>query len=52
MKCEGSGKSKVVSDLDVMNKNTQCPNCGKKVSITIPNKKAHSNSAKIAKHSV
>jgi hypothetical protein len=51
MKCEGGGKNKVVSDLDLMNKKTICPDCGKEVSFTVPNKKLRSNCAKLSKHS-
>ena len=50
MKCEFSGKTSSVSDGDVRNRTAFCPGCGKRVRITIPDKKMHGNTAKFASH--
>lgn len=51
MRCPGSEKLHHVSDYNVLLKQAPCPACGKKVSITIPDKKMYGNRAKFPKHS-
>jgi hypothetical protein len=52
MICPGSGRLKHVSDLNVLLKTAPCPNCGKVVKISIPDKEMHCNTAKWSKHTV
>jgi hypothetical protein len=51
MICLGSGLKIIVSDYCVINKETRCPHCEKKVKLSIPDKEWHCNTAKLARHS-
>lgn len=48
--CPGSGIKRHVSDYDVAVRKAACPICGRKVKITIPDRKWHGNTAKFGKH--
>ena len=52
MICPGTGRTKHVSDYNVLMKQAPCPMCGKVVKISIPDKEMHGNTAKWSKHSV
>lgn len=45
-----SGKTAHVSDGDVMRKSAVCPECRCRVSISIPDRKWHGNTAKFGNH--
>lgn len=52
MICEASGKTMHVSDYDILVRYTKCSVCGKRVKITLPNKKLYGNVAKLNKHTI
>ena len=52
MICSGSGTKSYVSDGAVIDKMAICPICGKKVKITIPDRKMYGNLAKFSKHTL
>lgn len=50
--CKGSGHICIVSDYEVMFRQTKCPWCNKKIKISVPDPKMHCNTVKFARHSV
>ena len=49
--CNGSGKTLSVSDYDVMCRSARCPDCGKKVKVSVPNRDC-GNVVKVSNHKV
>jgi hypothetical protein len=50
--CDGSNIKRHVSDYDVAFRRASCPICGRKLKITIPDRKMYGNVARFPKHAV
>lgn len=48
--CPFSGEKCYVSDYNVIVKQAECPRCGRKVKISIPDPYMHENVAKFSRH--